>query len=235
MRTTVDYLRSFLVETDAGNEIPWDRLMPLIRPADLSLDPRAAGKIHTRPLAEHLVEILGLDHPDVITMVTRAESEPWEVLDRQLYEAARANLVRHEYQTSIEPIGASGQGAVLVVNPRGYELSWLVYPEIFTKPIGAVANPVHGLLRQLVFPVSRNEMFVLPEVEYLDLCSPQGRVVVPWVQAEAILRLEALPGWWPARWTPGAWPVDEPRWQALRSAQVDPAILEREARARLQP
>lgn len=98
-------------------------------------------------------------------MVTRAKSESWAVPDRRFYEVVRANLSRCEYQISVEPSGASGQGAAFVVNLRGYELSWLVYPEMFARPIGAVANPVYGLSRQLVFPVSRNEMFVLPEAD----------------------------------------------------------------------
>ncbi|MDO4242690.1 MAG: hypothetical protein Q4C85_02830 [Actinomyces sp.] len=337
---TVEYLRAFDIEDTPGSEVPWDRLMPLVRPAQLVLNARVASKVAWRPLAEHLVTIVGVDHPEVTKMVVKDDAESWGVGREQLDQAARENFRRCEYRTSIEPIGATGQGAAFVVSPYGYEPSWLTMPEVFARPIGAVANPVYGMSRQLVFPVSRNEIFVLPEadeeavaaamryaaeiyiddpramlpfplvvehgrlrawrragtrlgeiawaqrrryvrdqyeaqttwlndalrndpqppdppptvlpvagqgmlptaveveegagqlvlpeVEYLDLRSTRGRVVVPWPQAEEILGLELLPGWWPMRWTVAAWPPHPGQWEALRRAQVDPEVLDRE-------
>lgn len=245
---------------------------------------------------------------------------------------------------------------VHIVGPRGYETSWLAFPEVFARPIGAVANPVPGESRQLVFPVARNEMFVLPEadeaaiaaalgysgsryfndrramapfalvheggalvpwrrsgsplargswlqrrrfvrdqyaaqvdrpaearrlqddasgraaaplpvaghgilptstvvavglrgrrgaggdsdggvrgggpllpqVEYLDLRSERGRVVVPWQQAVYALRLRLVRGRIPVQWAMRAWTVHRDVWERLRLAAVDPEVLERE-------
>lgn len=338
---TADYLRRFPTDHTPEPETPWDRIMPLVRPSALFLDPRVAGKAVLRPMAEHLVEVVGVDHPDTTEVLRHETAGSWGTPPEALFRAARENLSRCEYRTSIEPIGATGQGAAFVVSPYGYHPSWLVLPEVFARPIGAVANPVYGLSRQLVFPVTRNEIFVLPEsdeeavdaalcyaeevylddpramlpfplvveggrlrawrqprtrlgaiawllrrryvrsqyapqtellthalrndpnppdpppvilpvagegmqptavevevgagelilpeVEYLDLRSPRGRLVVPWAKAAAILSLEHLPGWWPQRWAVGAWPSDEETWAGLSQAQVDPQTLDREA------
>ena len=361
VRMTVDYLRAFTIEHERLEEAPWERLMPLVRPAGFLRSPLVAGGsinglVVARPLVDHLVEIVGVDYPDVTSPVTTTRAEAWRAPVDRLHVAARNNLLLSGLQTEILAIGATGEGAVHIVGPRGYETSWLAFPEVFARPIGAVANPVPGESRQLVFPVARNEMFVLPEadeaaiaaalgysgsryfndrramapfalvheggalvpwrrsgsplargswlqrrrfvrdqyaaqvdrpaearrlqddasgraaaplpvaghgilptstvvavglrgrrgaggdsdggvrgggpllpqVEYLDLRSERGRVVVPWQQAVYVLRLRLVRGRIPVQWAMRAWTVHRDVWERLRLAAVDPEVLERE-------
>ncbi len=333
VRITVHHLQKFLIDNaEQQPEPPWERLMPLVRPVGLLQDAMARGGVVARPLVSHFAEIIGVDHPEATSLLNRASATTWDVSDERLFEVARKNLLRSGMMTRVMPIGATGQGGLFFVSPYGYQPSWLVFPRTFAKPIRTVANRLRVRSRQLVFPVERNEMFVLPEadetaieaaleyaldhylddrramapfalvhengslmpwhqpgnplahrswvqrrlfvrnqyaipeghpdelaataplasltgealnptattitsddiragillpeVEYLDLHTDRGHVVVGWHVAVDLLGLQQVPSRMPSRWSVGTDPGHQKVWDELQAAAVDPEILQ---------
>lgn len=165
VRHTADYLTLF--KENRGSDSPqWDRLMPLVRPAAFTHQRIGATVtlLHF-PLGTHLVQVVGEDHPQITNLVHHRDLGRWEAEPGDLLRAARANIRREGFFTDIMPIGATGQGAAFVVEPYGYQASCLAFPGLFAGPISAIANPVPGPSRPLVFAPSRNEAFIVPEAD----------------------------------------------------------------------
>lgn len=165
VRLTIDYLRLFAAPQEDFDSPPWERLQILVRPSSILQRRAAFTSAIYRGIGNHLVEMLAVDYPKITNVLSDSTVDKWEVPVAELWGAARANLHRCEIRTEILPIGATGEGAAFVVEPYGYEASILTRPLLFNQPIPAIANPVEGLSRPVVFVPRRNEAFILPEAD----------------------------------------------------------------------
>jgi hypothetical protein len=84
-----------------------------------------------RPLAESIVEILGIDSPDAIRVVSRQHLDQWGVTDPgPLFARGRANVLARRAPDTFVVEDVRGLQLLRADGPEGFETSWVLLPEV---------------------------------------------------------------------------------------------------------
>lgn len=147
----------------AVREVPWERLIPVIRPAGVVYAVAEATSLVRRPISNFLVEFVALRTPEgTLEFVGQRQLADWATDGRTVLARARANLEAIRAVPRRLHLGRSGQTALFATEPQGQESAWIVAPDALRR---AAAVEVYGetnAVPVLLFVPTRTTAFLVP-------------------------------------------------------------------------
>lgn len=150
-------------KTAPGTSVPWDRLVPVIRPSGVIYAIAEASRLVRRPISNFLVEFVAVRTPQgTLEFVGQPELSAWGTDAATVIEAARKNLAAVQPVPRRLHMGRTGLTALFATQPEGFESSWIVAPDEMRR---AAAQEIYGatnVVPILLFVPTRTTAFVVP-------------------------------------------------------------------------
>lgn len=142
---------------------PWDRLIPVIRPAGVIYAVAEATSLVRRPVSNFLVEFVAIRTPQgTLDFVGKRHLAEWRTDGMTVLRQARLNLENVTPVPRRRYLGRTGQTALFATQPEGFESAWIVAPDVLRR---AAAVEIYGetnTVPVLLFVPTRTTAFLVP-------------------------------------------------------------------------